>query len=402
MSSHPDAIPTPPPEAEVDIDPRFIPVRPEALARAIASEPEHFGRLAECAVDLLEAIATVIELETAELRRALDRRYAPFNPHRDTVALDDEREATVEPLCAAMRYVFQKANFTHLDDVDIGEAVRVASSSGLRVRLDPTRVRHLELFVRGIGTEARRKRSLRAPLRGRTVTLDVYKRLGVIVRPSDRDDVVLKLYRDIPVADVEALLPHAQVEMSWVDRAKVAVGGAGALGGVGTKIVQGGMLLSIPSLAIPLAVALGGMSVKSFFGYRRAKRDRLSQRTRNLYNQSVASNGAVLHVLLSFVAAQEIDEALLLYAYLAARPEVEDLAGADRRIEAWLADRFGVRVDFEIADAVETLERLRLLVQPSPPRVVPPDEAFERLRAHAVERLSAGYHIRAAGMQLAD
>ena len=369
------------------LDRRFIGVRPDTVADAIADDPK-FGAVSRSAADLLAALTGVIEMETGALRRELDRLYVPHNPDRDTVATG-HAEADPERFRRIIGYTFQKANFLRLEDVDVDEAMKAASGSGLKVKLDPEGVESLDLFVRGRAFTQRRRRLWRSPLRGRIEQVEVYRRLGVVVRPKEGDQLLLRLYRDIPVVDIEALLPHATVAMTWWDRCKVAAGGAGALGGIGTKVVTGGLLLSPSTLAIPAAVAFGGLGVKSFLGYRRARHSRVSQRTHHLYNLSLASNAAVLHVLLAMVAAEEINEALLLYATLAS-PEP---AAPKTSIESWLKDRFGVVVDFEIDDAMETLDRLELWADRDLMRVIDPSTACANLRRRLSEREGRAYHL---------
>lgn len=383
------------------LDDRSIAIRPDDVARAIA-EDEAFGGLSAHAVSLHDALVGVIDLETGTFRHELDRLYAPHNPDRDTIGLEPAGDGRPsERLCAALGYAFDKANFRRLGDVDVEEAMRVAGRGGLKVKLNPDGVSSLQLFARGSAITTYRRRRWRAPIRGVVEEMRVYRRLGVIVEPKDGADVLLRLYRDIPVADIETLLPHAEIAMTWTDRLKVAVGGAGALGGVGTKVVTGGLLLSPSTLAVPAAVAFGGLGIKSFLGYRRARHTRVSQRTHHLYNLSIASNAAVLHVLMSMVSSQEVNEALLLYAVLSAGG-CGDGPEAKSAVERWIARRFELRIDFELDDALETLDRLELWSDRDSLRVVEPAQACERLR----ERLGAGrrpaYHLDRSGLSASN
>lgn len=379
------------------IDNRFIPVRPEALAEDIGRDSARFPAVAPHGRALLDAITLVILQETSTFRRVLDGRYAPFNPDRDTLRAE-EGEPTLDAaqtLCRSFRYVFEKANFERLEGASVEGALEMARRGGLRVKLKPERIEHLELFVRGRGETRRVEKTLRAPVKGAPVTLETFRRLGVVFRPAGSTDVVLKLFRDIPIIEVEALLPHAEVAMTWQDRAKVAFGSAGALGGIASKVVKGGALLSAPAaLAVPMIIALGGLSVKSFVGYRRAKSSRVSQRTQHLYHQTLAGNAAVLHVLLAHVAAEETKEALLGYALLAdageAAPGREVLRAA---AESWLVERYSAVVAFDADDALETLDRLGLWSERGSWRVLAPEEAIARLADHAVRRATAGYHV---------
>ena len=379
------------------VDDRSIAIRPEDVARAVG-EDQRFG-LGEHASALHDAIVSVIEIETGTFRRELDRIYAPHNPDRDTIACDDapSGDEPSQRLCAALAYAFDKANFRRLGDVDVEEAMKVAGRGGLKVKLNPDGVQSLQLFVRGSAQSSYRRRRWNAPIKGVEEDMEVYRRLGVIVQPKDGADVLLRLYRDIPVADIETLLPHAEIAMTWTDRLKIACGGAGALGGIGTKVVTGGLLLSPSTLAVPAAVAFGGLGVKSFLGYRRARSTRVSQRTHHLYNLSIASNAAVLHVLSSMVSAQEVNEALLLYAMLGSTAHA-DQADTKSAIERWIGDRFRIPIDFELEDALETLDRLGLWDDRSSLKVSAPTDALERLHRHLQRGPRLPYHLERAGL----
>ena len=142
--------------------------------------------------------------------------------------------------------------------------------------------------------------------------------------------------------------------------------------------------------------ALMGLSLRSFFGYRRARQARDSQRTRHLYDKNLANNAAVLHVLINQIAREELKEALLAYAFVAAADgAIGCEADLDRRTEDWLRERFGVEVNFDCPDAVETLDRLDLWTDRGAWRVASAQEAIDRLEAHWRDRRTIDYHRQA-------
>ena len=211
--------------------------------------------------------------------------------------------------------VLEKANFERLSDVDVASAVRAANASGLRVRLRPERVDHLELWIRGYGSTERHYRTWRKPIQGESRTLEVFRRIVVVARLHDDPHVLIKMFKDIPVADIEALLPHAEVEMSWRDRALLLGGGAGTLGTTALKISK--IALSVAMLGKLAWIVLVGTAMigyRTFAGYRRARSSRDSQRTKNLYFQNLSNNGAALATLIAMITQEELKEAILAYA----------------------------------------------------------------------------------------
>lgn len=343
---------------------RFIPVRIEALVDAIDADPDRFGPLAGWAQKIGRAIDRVVAQEVGELHRHLDRLYAWANPDLDALAEPTPAWARHEQaLPAALAYVFERASFTPLSEVGIREAIAAGSAYGLRVRIRPERVRSVSLYVRGRGELVLIKRDPKKPWKRQSCAVQAYRRLAVVARLVDEQGVRLKLFRDIPVADVEALLPHAEATMSALDRAMVVGLGAGSLGSLAKVAFTGAA--STGALAIPAAVGLGGMAVRSFFGYRRKKRLRTAHRTEHLYEKNLANNAAVLHTLCRMIAHEESKTALLAYALLCARHARSPAAAWSEETLAeeaagYLKDRFGVVVGFDASMALHTLQRLGL------------------------------------------
>lgn len=132
---------------------------------------------------------------------------------------------------------------------------------------------------------------------------------------------------------------------------------------------------------------------RTFSGYRNVRSRRDSQRTRNLYYQNVANNAGAIHVLASFITQEEIKEALLAYVIcLTTELPISSDSELCRRVEAFLCERFGVTVQFDIADAIESLDRLALWNDRARFRVLPAREAGSKLGAHWSRRASEGYH----------
>ncbi|MEM1186218.1 MAG: DUF3754 domain-containing protein [Planctomycetota bacterium] len=380
-------------------DNRFIPVRAEDLAHAIASDETRFGAFAPHADAFVEALDRVIDQEVTALSRALAMRYAPFDADRETRAGAASGGGDEKALIEGLAYVLDKASFEELDEVQIEAALSAANSAGIRVRVEPERISWIRLFVRGRGTTTRKRFSWRRPRSGRIETLETYTRLAVIARLKNDRAVRLKLFRDIPTVDLEALLPHARVGMSSWDKLQVFGGGAGALGGVGSKAFAAatGSAIAATQLVWAFAIAFGGLATKSFFGYRRTMKMRDNQRTKHLYDRALASNASVVSRLLAMIEQEEVKEALLAYAFLASAQPTESDEQVDALVEAWLKDTFGLNVNFDCPDALETLGRLGLWADRGTRRVVEPEVAAARLEELWRERGTERYHLSQTG-----
>ncbi len=383
-------------------DDRFIPVSAIDLLAALVAAESELGPHVRALPEFGAALRDVIDFEAVALERDVLELYADVNPDRDTAPTADalHRRATrgCDGLARQLDYLAQKANFDRLDTPHVAAVVRAANSHGLRVRLRPERIQRLAIWVRGRSNTRRQVRTIRHPFRGRGVTLPVYRRLVVMAQLRDDPHVLLKLFKDIPVEDVEALLPHAEVTMTWLDRLKAWGGGAGAIGSTAAKLLStAATLAALSKLLWVLLLGLGTLAVRTILGYRRARLSRDWQRTRHLYYQNLSNNAGVVHTLVDMIAQEEFKEALLAYAFCGAPNDPPgspaDLRG---RIEGFVGKRFEVRFDFDIDDALESLTRLDLWQSPDALRALPPQQAIERLRRHWREGRCRDYHRLAA------
>lgn len=399
-------------------DDRFIPIRPEDLVSALAAEAAARGDAPDEFRLLAAAIRDVIDQETLAFANELESAYVPFSPDRDTVSTPAIAAARTilgyDRIFRQFAYLLNKANFARLSAVELEEAVQIACSRGLRVRLRPERIEELSVWVRGRDWLIRNVRDWRSPIRGRPVRVPVFRRMVVICRLRDDPHVLLKMFKEIPEDDVEALLPHADVEMNWWDRAALIGGSGGTIWTTGAKLLGGG-LAALGNLIWVLVAGMAMLAWRAFRGYRHANRHRNWQRTQQLYFQNVANNLGAIYSLMSMTAQEEQKEALLLYAALrwdlpaslpqgasaasrgagagavqpAGDPRVVELAAA---CGEWVRRYCGAVIDFDIHDAISTLDRLGLLAGGAVLAVPDPVTARLSLAEHWLARRSAGHH----------
>ena len=389
-----------PPTSELSLDDRFIPVRAEDLGAVLAADTATFGAHADGLEAVAEAVTLVIDQEVSVFERELAHAYAPFNPDRDTVLMPGDEASgetgEADGLMAMLENLLWQANFEAMDDAQVVAAIQAANSHGMRIRLDPERVRIMRVWVRGHGTLSRLRRPWRRPWTREPIQVEVLKRLVVAVRMRDSAHVMIKLFKDIPISDLESLLPHAKVKMGPREMLKLGASGGGAVWTIAFKIITTG-LAAAGALLYVLAAPLAGLSWKTFSNYRRAIKDRDSERTKNLYFQNLANNASAIHMLATVVGQEEVKEALLVYAFCVSH----DLASAqgglvarlDEDIESYLKSRFGVDVNFDMPDAMETMDRLGLWDDKDDLCVVAPELAVDILETHRRERRSADYHM---------
>lgn len=384
-------------------DNRFIPVASDDLIDYMAADENTFGKNGSEIREVANWFIRILEQEKSAFERLLSRSYARVNPDRETIDVlnsDPPDESDFELLNTNVRHMLEKANFEKLSDDQVKTAIEAGNTQGMRVKLDTESIEEMSIWVRGRGTAPLHRRTFAHPIQGETSTIAIFNRLALITRPADGANIQLRLFKDIPIRNVEALLPNANVRMGARDAVVMAGSGAGAVWTVAAKILAVGLVAASQLLWI-IAVPLAGLSWKMFSGYRRAIKNRDSSRAKHLYFQSLGANRSAIHRIAYMICEEEIKEAVLLYMFCldaeADGRSISDTA-VKTEIEKYLNELTSVEVDFDINDAIETLDRLGLWKDRAELRVLGSVDANAKLELHAREGLSRDYHAGLLGI----
>jgi Protein of unknown function (DUF3754) len=385
----------------------FIPLVKAELIDRLCQEPglspaeqDSFRRLCQ----LLDA---TLHFEYHAHFEALKNAYAPFDADSDTQSLtalnDSEKKHRLELLFQQFDWLLERANFQRLSRDDLQRALQTVSQHGLQLEVDLNFFERLEMYCRGEIVRNEVRRSWNPFIRSRPVELFVYQRLVIIfrLRPGcratrnlDTQDVFIKLFKDVPKADLEMLLPGTRVKMSLKDRIKIIMPTVSGLAVSAYKAFKGALLAAAAGIYGILAV-LGvtcGYGIRSFYGYLQTKQRYQLNLTESLYYQNLDNNAGVIARLLNDAEEQENREALLAYFFLWQLPAGSGMTDSelDLRIENFLSECLGRPVDFEVDDALAKLLRLGLAREASGHRyfAVPIVESLE-----ALDRAWDGYFV---------
>jgi hypothetical protein len=378
-------------------------VASDDLIDYMSADTETFGDTASSIGEVASWFIRILEQEKSAFERIIIRNYARINPDRETIDVlngDQPDETDFELLNSKVQHMLEKANFEKLSDDQVRTAVEAGNTHGLKVKLDEDSLEEMAIWVRGRSTAPYNRRTLAHPIKGETSMIAIFNRLAVITRPSGEATVQVRLFKDIPIRDVEALLPNANVRMGLKDAVMMVGGGAGAVWTVVTKVLAVGLIVATQLLWV-IALPLAGLFWKVFSGYRRAIRDRDSNRAKHLYFQSLGANRSAIHMISFMICEEEIKEAVLLYVFcldVESDGRSTSEAAIKTEIERYLKNLTEVDVDFDIDDAIETLSRMELWKDRSELRVIPATEAESKLEAHCQQGLSRDYHAGLLGI----
>ncbi len=366
------------PQAAPDGRDRSIPIRTGDLARLLLAEPGLSAADRAGLAQLIRLLGAVFHYEFYAWLTELKELYAPIDPDSDCVPVPGfSRPLTDtddETFLGAFEAALVKANYRKLEFQVLEDAISAPNELGLNYVPDLKLFEHLRVYVRGKGRIDRTFRTIKTRFFKRTLTHDTYRRVVILLKfkPSaglgdyvSSDVVYLRLFRDVPHAEMDMHLPEqgTKIRMPWIDRIQVASPLMVGLPTLAVKAIFSSMLVSPWALPLLLSAPLSA-GVKSFFGFQRTKQKYLAKMIRHLYYLTLANNSSVINRLVDSAEEEEFKEALLAYFFLWAGrddPEPWDAPRLDEHVEAYLRGKACGDIDFEIGDALGKLGRLGLI-----------------------------------------
>lgn len=326
----------------------------------------------------------------------LEEAYHPFNPEADVVRGHTYSEREKQQLKADFLHLTTElliqANYTRVEPHQLVELIGSKDQDSLRLEVELDEYEECHVYRRGAATmRVTRKRADRLYLRSRTVEVPIYQRVFVLLKlkpESQRireimneldvnerkarrilkrkrktlppgvssDHIYIKMFRDIPRADIEMLFPNTRIQFRPIDKIKIAVtGGGGTVAGVAGTVSK--LLVASNPISLGIAVfGLGGLfarQVSTVIGQRNRYMMTLA---RNLYFHSMADNRGVITLLANRAEEEDVKEEVLLYTVLAKeRVHESELPDVQAAVEQYLESEFKVAIAF---DAKEALNRL--------------------------------------------
>lgn len=330
----------------------------------------------------------------------------------ESVGDDTEAAALVT---AELTGLLDGANYTPVTMAELEYALEHESLIPLRLAVDLDDYDELLIYRRGghrVTFEKSKWMGLRAD--ERTITVDdrvvVYARVKSQgwfdqhkIDPVGRNLVPghasLRLFQDVPRADIEMLLPSTRVGMRLVDSLVIGVPAvATGIAVLATKLLPTlGLIFLLAAAWLGLrddqpkidqaalvvlfagSVTLGGFAFRQWSKLKNRRLEYLKTLTDALYFRMLAAGPSVLFTLLQSAEQQEVAEVLLAYRFLLDAPEGLTELELDAKVEAWLHTAGRGDVDFEVNDAVAKLRRLGVIADSDRLRAVALPESLARL-----------------------
>ncbi|WP_028933672.1 TMEM143 family protein [Pseudonocardia spinosispora] len=400
-------------------DERFIPFRKTSIVEMCADEVP--GPERESFEAFAELLASLLHHEFRGRLETLKDAYHPFNPGSDIRTIADtgpeERKAAQERLVDELTSLAEAANFERVSSEDLDRAFTEESLMKVRLEADFDDFEQVVFYRRGENSRTEEVKRLFG-LRRRTIEFTNYAKVLVYVKFKDAahfeeqgkkiDDLpfapgstIIKLFQDVPRADLEMLFPNARVRMRPID--KLLIGVPAVISGVivvATKLIAAlipvllllGFWFGVHNKPVQLnhgqllalgagLAALGGYVVRQISTFKNRKIQFMKALSENLYFRNLDNDAGVFHHLLDSAEEEEVKEAVLAYHFLRRSEEPLSAEELDTRIERWFAEKWDASFDFEVDDGVGKLRRLQLIDTDEQERLtaVTLDEAKRRL-----------------------
>lgn len=230
-----------------------------------------------------------------------------------------------------------------------------------------------------------------------TLEEPTFERIIVIYRPASKSSaekpmgdhtIRIKHFRNIPMADMEIVLPEKKTPgltpSDWIKFLVTAATGLVAF----VSSLQFKLSFSVISAIL---LALLGYALKVYFAWTASMKQYEEMIKENMYEKQLDSGRGTLLHLCDDVWQQEVKEAILAYHVLRTQGPNNKL-DLDMACELLLESEFGEEVDFDVGDAIEKLEKLGIVSEDGQGRyhAIPLNEANEAIGTTPEELFSAG------------
>ena len=371
---------------------RFIPFRKHDLLEMCIQD----GRLLDKSDDFRQfyyMLSSVFHFEFHQIIESLKDVYAPLDPNASTRSYENAKPLTDVSFIDLLGGLLEKANYERISEGDLNQAMNESSVFKIRLHVDLDDFSEALLFCRGVSNRQEVVSSWFGLVK-KQIEFTNYDRVVVYIRFSDNYEqlkhsspyshpgaTILKLFQNVPKADLEMLFPNTRVRMRLVDKLLIGVP-AVISGGVVLSTKLGASLILLGSLlgfwmgvnAQPVelnkasmmilfagAAALGGYLWKQFNNFKNRKLKFTQMLTQNLYFKNLDNNAGVFHRLADDAEEEENKEAMLAYYFLLMSESPLTQAQLDKKIEQWLFSNWHCDIDFEIDDALNKLLGLGLV-----------------------------------------
>ncbi|WP_353930199.1 TMEM143 family protein [Okeanomitos corallinicola TIOX110] len=333
----------------------------------------------------------------------IKENYIPFNPNADILPINP-------PSCAeygdmelkvieAFEHIVERANYIPLSEAVIQKALDTKSLIDLKTDVDFADFDKFICYYRGdVYKEISVKKFY---FWEEQKKIDIFERIVVLIKfkePAYFKAKKIKIedlkfipgkmyvyfYKDIPKLDIDLLFPNVKTSMTWKDRLLFGIPAIGAAIPLILRTLPNLLLLIAAVLlafnvqfivdllsidpekiknimpifvaTLSLAITLGGFAFKQYNTYKSKKIKFQKTVTDTLFFQNLGNNASVFQMFIELGEEEECKEIILAYYHLLTSPKPLTPEELDHRIETWMKNKLGTKINFDIQGPVGNLK----------------------------------------------
>jgi len=383
----------------------FIPYRRTDLIELCIED----GQLAATEVkkfrDFCSILSAYYHFQFHSYLERLKDNFAPFDPDADTnsrIQPTPEEQADMEAqLIANFKTILERANYVPLSIASLKRALKEKSLIELKTSVDFNDFGSMVCYCRG---DIYKITSVKKFFKKVEKTVNVFERVVLLIKFKDEAYFAAKkvkieqlkftpgkmyvyLYKNIPKFDIEFLFPNVKTSMTWKDRLLFGIPAIGAAIPLLLKVLPQLLLVIsvillvtvgpsyleqlraseeevrniMPVLLAMLSVVVtfGGFAFKQYSSYKSKQIAFQKNVAETLFFRNMASNAGVFGSLIDAAEEEECKEIILVYYHLLTCKLSLNPEQLDNRIETWMDEKFGTKIDFDINGPLNNLKAIR-------------------------------------------
>ncbi|BAP54515.1 hypothetical protein THII_0218 [Thioploca ingrica] len=382
---------------------RFIPISKQDIITDLLANAQWIPEQRQQFADFCNLVTALYHYKFHNYLENLKNYYRPFNPDTDTIACQysvEEQQQRYNQFIKEIHQLLNHANYEPLSVNDINQAMTADSYYGVKVSVDWDDFAEIIIYYRDFSTLVKLKRTWSSLfLRTNQSEITIYKKLFLLLKfktmperirewvaingnhlekqaqkrirqarqawPTNMNEehIFIKLFKDIPLSDLEMLFPNQQVRFKLFDKIKLGVtGGGGTIAGIISVISKAGLIFTSPITFIAAFLGFIGIIFRQIMGFFNQRTRYMMKLSQNLYFLNLDNNLGVINYLVDMAEEEECKEAVLAYYFLYIHADKNyTKEKLDQAIENYLHHQYGVVVNFEIEDGLRKLRQEGLL-----------------------------------------
>ncbi|KKD37069.1 MAG: TMEM143 family protein [Limnoraphis robusta] len=359
--------------------------------------------------EFCEIISAFYHFRFHQTLEIIKDNYAVFNPNADIEPLEepslDQYSKMQSKVIEAFNHILERANYVRLSKSIVHQALGKKSLINLHTSVDFNDFEEFICYYRGDTTTTIKVKKFFFWEEERTI--DIFERIVLLLKFKGKGyfrrkesnhkaldelkftpgKMYVYFYKNIPKFDLDLLFPNLKTSMTWKDRLLFGIPAIGAAIPLILKTLPNILLLIAAILLVlnardliqslnveqdklqdimpilvatlSLAMTLGGFAFKQYSHYKNKKILFQKDVTDTLFFKNLANNDSVFQRFIDIAEEEECKEIILVYYHLLTSQNPLNPEQLDAKIESWMKENLGIRINFDIHGPLNNLQEIR-------------------------------------------